>query len=384
MPIQSPLQWIELSRSALQKNISALSRLAGDAQLAASLKANAYGHGLPQMVQLLMADDNVSYLALHSLDEARVAREAGWQRHIMLVGPIATDQLEAIPELDVEPTVFDIETLEALGALSEKVGRPLRTHLKLETGTNRQGITEREIPAFAGVYQKYRFLSKPYGASMHFANIEDTTRHDYADFQLQTYNKLIKQLAAEGIKPTIRHTACSAAMILFEKTRFDLVRPGISVYGHWPSKETYLSYRLAGESNRIFEPVLRWHVRITQLKDVPADSFIGYGCTYRTTSATRLAILPVGYYDGYPRALSNQSYVLVKGRRAPVRGRICMNLMMIDVTDIEGVQLGDTATLIGSEGDERLIAEQLADWGQTIQYEILSRLSPAIERRIVD
>ncbi len=124
------------------------------------------------------------------------------------------------------------------------------------------------------------------------------------------------------------------------------------MYGHWPSKETYLSYRLQGGRNNILNPVLSWHTRVTQIKDVPADSFVGYGCTYRTTTRTKLAILPVGYYDGYDRGLSNQAHVLIKGRRAPVRGRICMNLMMVDITDIPGVRLEEPVTLIGADAGE--------------------------------
>jgi alanine racemase len=218
---------------------------------------------------------------------------------------------------------------------------------------------------------------------MHFANIEDTTNHAYADYQLQNFSRLIKKLEALKIKPTIRHTASSAALILFDKTRFEMVRPGISVYGHWPSKETYLSHQQMGGNNNLFQPVLTWKTRITQLKNIKADEFIGYGCTYRTTKPTRLAILPVGYYDGYSRALSNTAYVLIRGRRASVRGRICMNLMMVDVTDIKGAKLGDEVTLIGHSQNDAVTAEQLGAWSGTINYEILARISPKIPRLII-
>jgi len=190
-------------------------------------------------------------------------------------------------------------------------------------------------------------------------------------------------MTALGIKPTVRHTACSAALLLFEKTRFELVRPGIAVYGHWPSKETYLSYRLDGGTNRILKPILSWKTRVTQIKDVPADSFVGYGCTYRTSARTKLAVLPVGYYDGYDRSLSNVAHVLIKGKRAPVRGRVCMNLIMVDITDIPGVKLEEPVTLIGKQGREKLTVEQLADWAGTISYEMLARLSPTTPRLIV-
>lgn len=383
MTLKDPLQVVEISRSALINNIDALARLADSRLIAASVKANAYGHGLEPMVAILADHKPVDYLAVHSLQEAVAARNYGWTRKIMILGPVPTDQIKVLFEHKLEPTVFTLETLRAVGRMADRRRQSLPTHLKLETGTNRQGITPDDIPQFAEIYKKHRHLGRPYGASTHFANIEDTTQHDFANQQLAEFRFQLKSLQRAGIKPTVRHAACSAALILFDKTRFDLVRPGISLYGYWPSKETYLSYRLAGENNDIFKPVLSWRTRITQLKKLPADSFVGYGCTYRTTTTTHLAVLPVGYYDGYPRALSNHGYVLVRGRRAPIRGRICMNLMMVDVTDIKGVKLGDTVTLLGADGNETLTAESLAGWGQTIHYEILSRLSPDIPRQVV-
>jgi alanine racemase len=382
MSLKDPLQVIQLSRAAIRANINALAKLAGARMLAASVKANAYGHGLAHFVGELAAHKSVHYLAVHSIDEAVDARAAGWERKIMLLGPVADDRIPELFEHSIEPAIFDLQTLKAVGAASKKFKRSLHTHLKLETGTNRQGISDSEIDQFAEVYKRFGQLARPYGASMHFANIEDTTRHDFAENQLEEFRRLLALLTKAGIKPTIRHTACSAALILFEKTRFELVRPGISLYGYWPSKETYLSYRLAGGDNDIFKPVLNWRARITQIKKLPADAFVGYGCTYRTTAPTRLAVIPVGYFDGYPRSLSNRSYVLIRGRRAPVRGRVCMNLIMVDITDIRNVRVGDWATLLGDDGSERLTADTLADWAGTIHYEILSRLSPAIPREM--
>jgi alanine racemase len=379
----SLLNWVELSRSALRRNLSALSELAGGRKLAVCVKANAYGHGLPSMVRMLAEHPEISYLTVHSLEEALTARESGWSGRIMQLGPLPPTQLEAVIEHDLEPMIFDRSTLSHLGKLAEKRSRSIRTHLKLETGTHRQGITERELSAFASVYQRYPGLTRPYGAAMHFANIEDTTSHEYAEYQLKNFRRLVRKMAELRIKPRLLHTACSAALILFDKTRLDLVRPGIAAYGHWPSKETYLSYRLQGRADGLFTPVLSWRTRITQLKKVPADSFIGYGCTYRTTAPTKLAVLPIGYADGYDRKLSNLAYVLIRGRRAPVRGRVCMNLTMVDVTDITGVRLGEEVTLIGRDGDETLSAEQLAAWAGTINYEILARLVPTIPRTMV-
>ena len=358
--------------------------MAGDRLFAVCVKANAYGHGLPEMVRLLTQVPGVDYLTVHSVDEARSCRSYGWTGEIIVLGPVSPWEVGELFKFDLQPTVVSKTVLEQIGKESEKREQAAKVHLKLETGTNRQGITEHEIEQFTAVFKKYKQLGRPFGLSTHFANIEDTTNHEYAQRQLKEFNRLVVCFSKAGLKPTVCHTACSAALILFEKTKFELVRPGISVYGHWSSKETYLSYRLTGGKNDIFHPVLSWRARITQIKKVPADSFVGYGCTYRTTSAARLAIIPVGYYDGYARALSNRAYVLIKGRRAPVRGRVCMNLMMVDISDIKGVKQGDIATLIGTDTGQRVTTEQLADWSGTINYEILARISPETIRIVSD
>ncbi len=392
MSKNSPLSWIELSASAFRQNVRSLAKMAGARRmLAAPVKANGYGHGLEEIVGLLEKESRVDYLAVHSLSEAERARETGWSRKIMMVGPIfgslsarsvklAVDEIES---LQVEPLMTSVEHLEALAHESKKRKRTFRTHLKLETGTHRQGVTEKELLRIARLY-KSSPLKRPYGCTTHFANIEDTTDHSYALTQLQRFEQMVRILRRLGVAPVIQHTAASAATILFDETRFQLVRPGISLYGHWPSKETFLSHRLRGGKENTFRPVLSWRARITQLQEIPADSFVGYGCTYRTTTKTKMAILPIGYFDGYPRALSNQAYVLIRGRRAPVRGRVCMDLAMVDVTDIRGVRSGDIATLIGTDGEETITAEQLASMAGTINYELLARLSPETPRIVVE
>lgn len=384
MSPESPLSWIELSRRALRRNVSALRRLAGERKLAVCVKANAYGHGLPEVVRDLTVTGEADYLTVHSIEEGLACRESGWTGPVMILGPIGSDQVNEIVENDFEPVVFDLATLRALGKAGDRRKVGVRTHLKLETGTHRQGITSAEMDKFAAVYKRHGSLQRPYGAAMHFANIEDTTIHEYANRQLAAFKELTSQMKKQGIAPEIRHTASSAALILFDKTRFELVRPGLATYGHWPSKETYLSYRLAGGENNLFHPVLSWKTRITQLKKVPADAFIGYGCTYRTTAPAKIAVLPVGYSEGFDRALSNRAHVLVRGRRAPVRGRVCMNLTMVDVTDIKGVRLGDEVVLIGRQGEESVTMELLASWAGTINYEIMARLSPRLPRFLTD
>ena len=379
----SYLNWIELSHNALANNIASLANLAGDRILAICVKANAYGHGLNETVKELTTSSKVNCLTVHSTEEGIKCRKAGWNKAIVVLGPINHKEIEVVIQHDLEPIIFERQTLSSLGKIGNKLSKKIKTHLKLETGTNRQGLQEDELPQIAEIYKKYNSLNKPYGVSTHFANIEDTTNHEYAEKQLAVFNELVTKLNDLGIPPSIRHTACSAALILFDKTRFEMVRPGISAYGHWSSKETYLSYQIGGGDNNLFNPVLSWKCRVTQIKNIEADSFVGYGCTYQTNKPTKLAVLPVGYSDGYDRRLSNTAYVLINGKRAPIRGRVCMNLMMADITDIEDVKLNNEVTLIGKEGSEEIKAEDLAGWSGTISYEVLARISTLIPRIVI-
>jgi alanine racemase len=191
-------------------------------------------------------------------------------------------------------------------------------------------------------------------------------------------------LTAAGCPPTIRNFSNSAAVILWPETHFELVRIGISTYGMWPSKETLVSAERLGRDKPSLVPALTWKTRVAQVKRIPAGEWVGYGRTWRATRETRLAVLPVGYYDGYDRKLSNLAHVLVHGAEAPVRGRVCMNMIMVDVTDIPGVETGTDVVLLGRDRDEVVTAEQLASWCGTINYEVTTRILERIPRTIVD
>ncbi len=259
---------------------------------------------------------------------------------------------------------------------------PAKCHLKLETGTNRQGINREDLPAVIDCFKSTAHL-KLVGVSTHFANIEDTTDHSYADLQFKRYTELKAVIEDAGFVIKYAHLASSAASLLFPHTHFNLARVGIALYGHWPSKETYLSYRLAGKQNHMLRPVLSWKTLIGQIKDVRKGEYIGYGTTYRATANLKIAVLPIGYFDGYDRQISNNGYVLVNGMRAPVRGRICMDMFMVDVTDIPNVSLESEVVLIGRSGDETIRAEDLAGWTNTINYEVLARLGMHLKRKVI-
>ncbi len=404
--------WLEISEGAYARNLAFFRRLVGPGvELAAVVKANAYGHGM-ELVAGLAARHGADSFCVHSLDEALRLRRAGFTQDVLIMGHVPLARLaEAVAE-DFRLVLYNLESARRLAELAADRG-PVRVHLKIETGTHRQGIDDPDLGAFLELLRRHGRRQRPLGGGggylqvdgvyTHFANIEDTTDPAYARRQLDRFHRAVERLRAAGLDPGKRHAACSAATLVFPRTHFEMVRLGVSQYGLWPSKETFLSYRMAGASanggphrdppdglvrtagaaDRL-EPILTWKARISQLKRVPAGRLVGYGCTWQTPRETRLAVLPVGYADGYDRRLSNQAYVLVRGRRAPVRGRVCMNLTLVDVTDVPGVELEDEAVLLGRQGDQRIAAGRLAELAGTIHYEITSRLAADLPRIVVE
>ena len=215
------------------------------------------------------------------------------------------------------------------------------------------------------------------GASTHYANIEDTTDASYAKSQLRRFEEEITLLHREGIDPPFLHTACSAAAILFPKTHFNLARIGISMYGLWPSKETQK------EGGIVLTPALAWKTIIAQIKTVPKGASVSYGLTERTTRASTLAILPIGYWDGYDRGLSSIGHVLIRGHICKIIGRVCMNMCVVDVTDLPHVHVEDEVVLLGRQGAEEISAQDIASKLGTIHYEVVTRINPTVTRKVV-
>ena len=376
----SALVWIELDREAPDHNLRQLRKgLRRGAILCAVVKANAYGHGVKEMAGLLHSAD---WLAVNSLEEGLELRELGDRRPVLVLGHVPLDCLEEALRHKLDLTVYNRETLEALSRLDLDSVGPARLHLKVETGTGRQGILPQEVEGFVEQLQAVRGAELA-GVSTHFANIEDTLNHQYAQNQLDRFQEVLGDLDRRKIRPDFVHTAATAAAILFDKTHFNLVRAGIGIYGLWPSRETYLSTLLGHRPLPDLRPVLTWKTRIVQIKELPEGSYIGYGCTYRATRPIRVGVLPVGYADGYDRKLGNSAYVLIRGKRAPVIGRICMNLTMVDISDNRQAGLEEEVVLLGRNGEERITAETMAEWAGTINYEIVTRISPFLPRKVV-
>lgn len=367
-----------IDTAALTHNMETLKKgLAPGAEIAAVVKSNAYGHGV-KIAWRAFIKGGATWLCVDSLHEAKDLREDGYDGNLFVMGHIPPEHAEAAVALDIRAMTYDKAQVDAFGAASNKVSKPMRLIIKLETGTQRQGLKIDQALELVKYIQKYPYLVFE-GTATHFANIEDTTDHSFAYEQLRIFNESNDILTANGFKPKIRTIANSAAGILWPNTHCELVRAGITCYGMWPSTESYVSAKLLGKDVDL-RPALTWKTIVAQEKLIDTGSVIGYGCTYQTTHPTRIVVIPVGYYDGYDRALSNLAYVLIHGKRAPIRGRICMNMCMADVTDIPDVKMGDEVVLLGRQGNEVITAEQLASWSGTINYELTTQIQTSVPR----
>jgi alanine racemase len=374
----SSTQWIELDAAAIAHNIGHFrSVLADDTQLLAVVKANAYGHGLEPFAAV--AADLVDWFGVHTASEARALRRAGIGHPILVMGVVPPGDFDGLDD-GVHLLAASPSALEWIRDFRKESGIRLPVHLKVDTGAKRQGVALSQLDDVLKL--ALRQGHEVVGLATHFANIEDTLEHEFARIQLDRFRRGL-DLAKDrlGGRPRWVHAACSAASLLFRETDFSLARVGISIYGHWPSRETRLSWILEhGRGEFDLRPTLSWRAIVGQLQGVEKGETVGYGRSWTALRHTTLAVIPVGYADGYSRALGNRARVLIRGREAPVVGRVCMNIFMVDVTDIPGVEVGDVVTLIGADDEATVTVEDLAGRSDTINYEFLARLSPSIPR----
>lgn len=367
--------WIEISKEAIRQNIQSFRNIIpAKTKLAAIVKSNAYGHGM-NLVAKEAVCSGADVLGVNSVQEALALSQLVPEIPILIMGSI--HRLKGLNKvLNNERFWIVVSRIDEVETLASFAPRP-KIHLKTDTGMARLG--------YSGQYMLetlYNISSKQLpldGIMTHFASTEDFTEHSYTKKQLENFNDYIRFAFSLGYTNLVKHASASASTMLFEDTHLDMVRIGISLYGLWPSIKTRLSLSLAGK-DFILKPALEWKTRIQHIQNIPAGSFVGYGSTFRTNTPSRIAVLPVGYYEGYNRRLSNQSYVLVRGERANVVGRVCMNMTMIDVTHIKECKEGDEAVLIGNDGNESVTADFLADVSGTINYDIVTSLNKEIMR----
>ncbi len=361
--------WIEIDRKALESNVDAFRAvITPGCALMVVVKANAYGHGL-EVVAPVVAK-KADWLGVNSLEEALALEKLGIRLPVVILGHTPLEQLVTVVGHRFRQVVFRLDQLYALADAARHAGRDALVHIKIETGTNRLGVSTRDLKGFFRVLTGLSGLEVE-GIYTHFANIEDTLDPAFAKLQLERFHEALQIAEKAGIQPRIVHSAATAGILLYPETHFSMVRLGIGTYGIWPSRETRIAARERGREISL-EPALTWKTRVAQIKEVAAGDYVGYGLTYQATRKMKLAVIPTGYYDGYDRKLSNSGRALIHGRSVSVVGRVAMNMTMLDVTEADSAE-DDEVVLLGRQEEAEITAEEIAEKTQTIPYEFLAR-----------
>lgn len=359
--------WAEIDLAAIRHNIREIrKKIHGGAKFCAVIKANAYGHGVIPVARVAV-EEGADYLAVAILEEALQLRDEGFTQPILILGFTPIEQSPVLVDRDITPVVFTLAAAKALSAEAVRQHKLAKLHLAIDTGMSRIGIRPEEAGALAAKIVKLPGLEIE-GMFSHFA-LADCRDKGFANEQLARFKKAIVGIEAQGICIPIKHLANSAAAIEMPEAHFDMVREGITLYGLWPSDEV--------EQLVDLHPAMTLKARIVYVKTLYPGETIGYGCTWKAARESRIATIPIGYADGYTRLFAGKAVVEVKGKRAPIVGRICMDQCMVDVTDIEGVAADDEVVLFGSKS---LTTDEAASWIGTINYEIVCMVGYRVPR----
>ena len=368
--------WAEIDLEALEHNYLTLrNQLPRGCKFVGVVKANAYGHGvLP--VALRLEQLGADYLAVATLDEAIELRRGGVEMPVLILGCTVPERAEELFRWRATQTVTSPEMAKLLSETAVKLGQNITVHLKADTGMTRLGLLCDEAHLDASVETAAAMHGLPglnwEGVFTHFANADED--EDYTMLQFTRFLEFLDKLEAKGITFPLRHCAASAATLLYPCTHLDMVRPGIALYGHYPCPDC------EGLDGPGLMPVMTLKTRVAAVRELPAGTKVSYGCTFTLNRASRLAVLPIGYADGLPRSCSGKLEVMFNGQRARQLGRVCMDMCMVDVTDLPEVKPGDEAELFGA----LLAAEEVAEKAGTVQYELLTGISPRVPRVIVN
>jgi len=355
------LTWTEVNLDAIAQNVKNIKKLIGKKkELMAVVKGNAYGHDILEISSVVL-ENGATRLAVARLEEAIFLRKAGITVPILVLGLTLKPQAESLVSYDITPTVCEFEMIEKLSELAVQMNKMAKIHLKVDTGMGRIGIFPDDVLRFI---KRIKALKKVEieGIFTHFS-VADEKDKFYTEEQFRKFIEILTILEKEGIKIPIKHVGNSATLLDLPHMWLDMVRPGLAIYGLYPSKEVKKTINLI--------PAQQFKTKIVFIKELPRGESISYGRTYITKRRMRVASLPVGYADGYNRLLSNQGEVLVRGQRVPIIGRVCMDQCMIDVTNLTQVEIGDEVVLWGRQGEEMITVEEIAQKIRTINYEIV-------------
>ena len=359
---------VVVNLDALAANFHAIRQRVAPAKVMPILKANAYGHGLVPVARL-MASLGADYLGVAVLEEGILLRQAGIRTPILVLGGIWGSQIPLFLKYDLTLTASSIEKLAQIDQAAEALKTTARVHLKIDTGMERIGVHDYSAEAFLEAALHSRHVQVE-GIFSHFANA-DAADPASARLQLERFHEVLRFYERRSLPPPLRHMANSAAVLRLPEATFDMVRPGILLYGVYPSPEVPRTVAV--------RPALTWKTRVVYFKVTQPGRPVSYGWTWTPKKQTRIVTLPVGYGDGYFRAMSNKAQVLIRGRRYPQVGRICMDQMMVNI-GWETAYNGDEVVLIGEQGRERITVEDLAAWAGTIPYEVLTNINTRVPR----
>jgi alanine racemase len=371
------LNRVTISRAALIHNFSVCRQLAGGAAILPLVKADGYGHGLIDCARVF-AEQGAAAFGVAEVVEGIRLRQAGITQPVLILAGVIPQTLSALVEADLTPVLVESSMVAELSRLAGLCGKKLAVHLKLDAGMGRQGLLPEVFVATVQAVQgaEYLYLG---GVMAHLPMADDRQSVNSAEV-LRTFVDTTNQLSGLIKGKCCLHLANSGGLFYVAGARLDMVRPGIALYGYYPDGA-------AGKTVAtppLLQPAMRFTSRVLQVREVPSGKGLGYSHLFTTTRPTTLAVIPVGYDDGYLRILTNRAQVLVNGRRAPIVGRISMNLSLVDVTALGPVQVGDEVVLLGRQGAEEITADDIAAWMGTINYEVLCLLGNLNDREMVD
>jgi|AntRauTorckE6833_2_1112554.scaffolds.fasta_scaffold08254_3 alanine racemase len=362
--------WAEVNLDNIKFNLKQVKKnIPENTKIMAVVKADGYGHGVIPVAQAVL-EAGADRLAVALPEEGKQLRENGFKLPIQILGEVLNNQIPILIENDLIPTISKIDTVERLNELAAKKDINKKIHVKIDTGMGRIGVFPDDAVDFIKKVNSFKNIDIE-GIMTHFAKADEKDK-SYTYKQWERFKSVIDELKEVDIEIPIKQAANSATIIDLPEFALNMVRPGIMMYGLRPSHEVDESFKL--------KPALSWKAKIVYLKEVPPGTGISYGATYITKKKAKIATIPMGYADGFSRLLSNKGEVLINGKRAPIRGRVCMDQFMVDITDIDNVNIGDEVVLIGKQGTEEITATEMADLIGTINYEITCDISKRVPR----
>lgn len=376
---------ITLSRKAVKNNIAFLKQqLHANVKISAVVKANAYGHGIEQVVPLF-EEQGIDHFSVFDYQEAvRVKKSLNSEASIMIMGWISESNLVNTIRQEYEFFVFSLERLRQAAALAEKHGIKARIHLEVETGMNRSGLHVEELEQAMDIIEKHRDLFTIKGFCSHMAGPESVSNYLRIQKQLKRYEVMCSLLNKKQIIPEYKHIANSAGAFVYPEAQMDLVRIGIMLYGFWSSAEVFMHYvRTKVNKQDPLHRLLNWSSKVMAVKDVEEGEFIGYGLSYLAQRPIKTALIPVGYSIGYSRSLSNKGRVIINGCRCGVISTVNMNMIIADITNVPEVSIGDEVVIIGKQGDLEIKVSAFSNISNELNYEVLAHLSENINRIVL-